>query len=165
MWLFMKNLLFTVFVPGVIAYFVPLRFLVRDPAMPAEWGVNHIFGLALAAIGTAIYFWALWAFSVIGRATPAPIDAPKFVVLSGPFRYVRNPFYIGVVTAILGEALFFFEWRIAAYAGIVAPGFHLFVVFYEEPSLKRQFGEAYLEYKAAVRRWIPGKPYRPQSRA
>jgi protein-S-isoprenylcysteine O-methyltransferase Ste14 len=162
MWLFIKNLLFTLILPGTIAVYVPLGWLVRDVSWPERPGLQHIAGLLLIATGAAIYFRCLWEFSVVGRATPAPIDAPKFVVRSGPFRYVRNPFYIGVVTFILGEAVFLADWRVAAYAAVVALGFHAFVVLVEEPSLEHQFGDAYLQYQKAVRRWIPGKPYSPQ---
>jgi protein-S-isoprenylcysteine O-methyltransferase Ste14 len=163
MWLFIKNLLFTLILPGAIAVYVPLGYLARDLSWAGQLGVEHIAGLLLIAIGAAIYVRCLWEFAVVGRATPAPIDAPKFVVRTGPFRYVRNPFYIGVVSFIIGEALFFAEWRIAVYALIVALGFHTFVLLVEEPSLQDQFGETYLKYKRAVRRWIPGRPYSPES--
>jgi protein-S-isoprenylcysteine O-methyltransferase Ste14 len=163
MWLFIKNLLFTLVLPGTIAVYIPLGWIVRDASWPERLGIQHVAGLVLIAIGAVIYFRCLWEFAVVGRATPAPIDAPRFVVRSGPFRYVRNPFYIGVVTFILGEAVFFGTWSLVIYAAIVALGFHLFVLIVEEPSLERQFGEAYLHYKKAVRRWIPGSPYSPNS--
>jgi protein-S-isoprenylcysteine O-methyltransferase Ste14 len=161
MWLFIKNLLFTLIVPGTIAVYIPLGLIGRDASWPERLASQHVAGLLLIAIGAAIYFRCLWEFWVVGRATPAPIDPPKFVVRSGPFRYVRNPFYVGVVTFILGEAVFFADWRIAFYAAVVALGFHMFVIAVEEPSLEEQFGEAYLKYKKAVRRWIPGRPYTP----
>jgi protein-S-isoprenylcysteine O-methyltransferase Ste14 len=80
-------------------------------------------------------------------------------VVSGLFKYVRNPFYVGVLTFILGEALFFWDWGVLVYAIVVALGFHLFVIAVEEPSLRDQFGDSYTRYKNAVRRWLPGRPY------
>ena len=161
MWLFVKNVIFTLLVPATVAFFLPLTLFSQPIAWPAQWDLRSIAGIVIVGFGVAIYFWSLWAFSVIGRATPAPIDAPKFVVLDGPFRYVRNPFYIGVVTAILGEALFFADSRFAIHAAIVALVFHLFVVLVEEPSLSQQFGASYARYKATVGRWLPGRPYAP----
>ena len=84
----------------------------------------------------------------------APVDPPKFVVRSGLYRITRNPMYVAVVTTLLGEALLFDSVPIAVWAAVVAVTVHLFVVLYEEPTLHRQFGEPYDDYRAAVPRWI-----------
>jgi len=102
----------------------------------------------------------VWDFAVIGRGTPAPIDAPKVLVVRGLFKYVRNPIYIGVSLVNLGWATYFASRAVLVYALMVAFAFHLFVVLVEEPSLRRLFGESYEDYRRSVRRWLPGNPWR-----
>jgi protein-S-isoprenylcysteine O-methyltransferase Ste14 len=156
MLLFLKNLLFTVLVPGTVAVYVPLS-LARGagqafaPAAP----VALLLALPLLATGAAIYFWCLWDFAVTGRGTPAPIDAPKQLVRRGLYRYVRNPMYVGVLAVVAGWAVFFGSWRVAGYGAAVALGFHLFVVLVEEPMLRAQFGDGYTAYCREVGRWLP----------
>src|SRR5262249_19139083 len=94
-------------------------------------------------------------FVVEGRGTPAPIAPTEHLVVGGPFRWVRNPGYIAVIALLLGQALLLGSSAVLAYATVVALGFHLFVVFYEEPTLRRQFGAEYETYCHAVPRWIP----------
>jgi len=102
-----------------------------------------------------MYFWCAWEFAVRGLGTPAPIAPTKYLVVSGLHRYIRNPMYIGVALAILGEAALFCAPNLAEYAALMLLIAHTFVVFYEEPTLHRQFGESYEEYRRTVPRWIP----------
>ena len=90
-----------------------------------------------------------------GLGTPAPIAPTKFLVVSGLHRYVRNPMYIGVALVILGEAALFRASVLAWYAGVFWVLVNLFVMLYEEPTLRRQFGESYEQYRRTVPRWIP----------
>ena len=150
--LLLKNLLFTIALPGTVVVYVPLL-LTRDRA-PAS-GACLALAIALFAVGGAIYAWCVWDFATFGRGTPAPIDAPKKLVVRGLYRYVRNPMYLGVLTAILGWAALFREPRLLLFALLVSLTFHLFVVFYEEPHLQRQFGSSYDEYRGRVKRWLP----------
>jgi protein-S-isoprenylcysteine O-methyltransferase Ste14 len=152
MTLFVKNLLFTLFVPGTAAVAVP-RLLVRgaEPAGPA-WAVAAA-GLFVA--GASGYFWCLWQFARHGRGTPAPIDAPKRLVVRGPYRHVRNPMYESVLLVLLGWTALFRSAEILLYALFVGTAFHLFVVLYEERRLASLFGEDYERYRARVGRWIP----------
>ena len=108
-----------------------------------------------SVLGFAVALRCVWDFGRTGHGTPAPIAPPKSLVISGPYRYVRNPMYVGVEFLIVGEAIFFGSWRLLEYAALVAVGFHLFVVLYEEWALKRKFGTAYEEYCKTVPRWIP----------
>jgi protein-S-isoprenylcysteine O-methyltransferase Ste14 len=94
-------------------------------------------------------------FAWKGLGTPAPIAPTKHLVVSGFYRYVRNPMYVGVVSAILGQALLFGDVRLLAYAAAVWLATFLFVVVYEEPALRRQFGEEYANFRKHVPRWIP----------
>ena len=100
---------------------------------------------------------------VEGRGTPAPIAPTEHLVVGGPFRWVRNPGYLSVVALLVGQALLFASPAFSVYAAVVALGFHLFVVLYEEPTLRRQFGADYETYCRAVPRWVPGlRPARQQ---
>ncbi len=155
MLLFLKNLLFTILVPGTVAVFVPVFVFAHDHT---GLTLNTLAGGLLLTIGGAIYMWCLWDFASFGRATPAPVDPPKHLVMRGLYAYTRNPMYVGVLATILGWAVFFGAWPIAVYGLCVAAGFHLFVVFYEEPHLRQVFGSSYEEYCLQVRRWLPLRP-------
>lgn len=153
MMLLLKNLLFTLVVPGTIGVYVPLLLARGRP--PAS-GLVFLLALALLAIGGVIYAWCVWDFAAFGRGTPAPIDAPKKLVVRGLYQYTRNPMYVGVLTILLGWAVLFNAPGLLIYALCVGLGFHLFVVFYEEPHLQKLFGSSYEEYRARVGRWLPG---------
>jgi protein-S-isoprenylcysteine O-methyltransferase Ste14 len=149
----LKTVLFTVVVPGTVAILVP-RWLLggfrTSQNRPLTW-----LGAAVVALGAAIYFRSAWEFAVRGLGTPAPIAPTKYLVTTALHRYIRNPMYIGVALAILGEAALFRSLHVAEYAACMLATAHLFVVFYEEPTLHRQFGESYDEYRRSVPRWIP----------
>jgi protein-S-isoprenylcysteine O-methyltransferase Ste14 len=150
--LLLKNILFTVVVPGTVAVYVPL--LVARDRSPAS-GLLFACALFVLSLGATIYAWCVWDFAAFGRGTPAPIDAPKQLVYRGLYRYTRNPMYVGVLTVILGWALMFRAPALIIYALVTGGWFHLFVVFYEEPHLRRQFGSGYDEYCARAGRWLP----------
>ncbi|MGH7832606.1 MAG: methyltransferase family protein [Candidatus Binatia bacterium] len=152
MMLLLKNLLFTLLVPGTIGAYVPLL-LARD--RPPASGLMFLLALVLLLIGGAIYLWCVWDFAASGRGTPAPIDPPTKLVDRGLYRYTRNPMYVGVITVLLGWAVLFRGTALLIYTFCVAIGFHLFVVLYEEPRLARQFGAEYHDYRARVGRWLP----------
>ena len=149
--LFAKNVLFTVLVPGTVGVYVPV-FVFAHRAVASGW--QSFAALLLMSAGTATYLWCIWDFASFGRGTPAPIDPPRHLVARGLYRYSRNPMYIGVLTVICGWALLFESIPIAAYGLVVGFCFHLFVVFYEEPALARQFGASYAQYRVNVRRWL-----------
>jgi protein-S-isoprenylcysteine O-methyltransferase Ste14 len=158
--LLLKNIVFAILVPGTITVLIPYWILNRNhvPA-PLPWGIQQYLALMPAMAGIAIYFRCIWDFATVGRGTPAPIDAPKVLVVRGLYRYVRNPMYLGVLSMLTGEAIFFETWTLARYAMGMFVIFHLFVIFYEEPALRRRFGEPYERYSRNVRRWTPGKKY------
>jgi protein-S-isoprenylcysteine O-methyltransferase Ste14 len=156
MFLLFKNILFTVFVPGTVAAYLPLRVVSRPPAtLSFDWHPSQIAALLPLMLGAAIYFWCLWDFAVSGRGTPAPIDAPKQLVVRGLYRYIRNPMYVGVLLVIVGWAVFLQSTQVLVYGAVVGIGFHGFVVLIEEPLLKSKFGDAYLGYCQEVGRWLP----------
>lgn len=152
----LKTLLFTILVPGFVTVGAPYLMLGGFPPLgrgPVAW-----LGLLCLVAGTSIYFRCAWEFAVRGLGTPAPIAPTKFLVVGGLHRYVRNPMYIGVILVILGEAALFDAPLLLEYAVFASLGVHLFVVLYEEPTLHRQFGESYDEYRRSVPRWIPRVP-------
>lgn len=150
--LLLKNLLFTALVPGTVAIAVPL-WIAGSPAPPA--GVQRLGAALLFAIGGAIYAWCVWDFASFGRGTPAPIDAPKRLVVRGLYRVVRNPMYLGVLTIILAWAVWFGSPGVLLYAGGVWLMFQSFTVIYEEPHLRSEFGSEYDAYCRRVGRWLP----------
>ena len=150
--LLLKNLLFTLVVPGTVAVYVPL--LIARGRSPAS-GVACPLAVVVFALGASTYAWSVWDFATFGRGTPAPIDAPKRLVVRGLYRYTRNPMYVGALTVILGWALFFHAAAVLLYAIVVGIIFHLFIVLYEERHLRREFGSEYDDYRSHVGRWLP----------
>lgn len=155
--LIVRNLLFTIVVPGLGGAWVPWWILTRhrQTVTPAAWEAAGVI-----AAGTALYVWCVWNFAAVGNGTPGPWDAPSRFVAAGPYRWVRNPIYIAALLIVLGEAWLFMSPWLLAYAGTLAVCFHLFVTGYEERTLRRRFGSTYLEYRRMVRRWIPRPPRR-----
>jgi len=124
-------------------------------ALP-EWVAGP--GFVLAVVGGALALWCLGAFALMGKGTPAPFDAPREVVVAGPYRYVRNPMYLGAVAILLGTGLMLRSPSTVAVALLFMVLAHLFVVYYEEPTLEGQFGDSYRRYRKSVNRWLPGLP-------
>ena len=155
--LLIRNFLFTVVVPGLGAVWIPWWLLSRSGVIsePVAWQA-----VALIGIGAALYFWCLSVFAIVGRGTPGPWDAPRRFVTVGPYRWVRNPIYIAALLVVVGEAWLFRSLPLLLYAGAMAIFVHLFVVGYEEPTLRRSLGETYAEYLRTVPRWIPRPPRR-----
>jgi len=151
----LKNLVFTLVVPGTVAVYVPLM-IARS-----RWACTGAAGtvaLTLLILGGGVYAWCVWDFAAFGRGTPAPVDAPKMLVARGLYRWTRNPMYLGVLTVIVGWAVLFRDTALIIYAGFVGVGFHLFVVGYEEPHLRHSYGKQYSDYCAQVGRWLPKLP-------
>jgi protein-S-isoprenylcysteine O-methyltransferase Ste14 len=150
----LKSLLFLVIVPGLLLGYVPFSISLTDIQL-FEAGALRYLAFLLWPLGAAVMFWCFRDFTFRGRGTPAPFDPPKELVISGPYRYVRNPMYAGGILVLLGWAV----WS-PSLALIVAPflffaATHLFVTIYEEPTLENKFGAAYEEYLQKVPRWIP----------
>lgn len=148
-----KTLTFTILVPGSVTVLVP--YLLISQGTHVHLGGFRFLGILPVVLGTAFYVWCAWDFAVVGKGTPAPIDAPKTFVALGLYRIVRNPMYVGVILIIMGEALLFQSFTLVVYAGLLCLLFHLFVVYFEEPQLKKKFGEKYKDYCKTVPRWIP----------
>jgi protein-S-isoprenylcysteine O-methyltransferase Ste14 len=148
--------IFLVAAPGVVAGLVP-------------WWISHwrferpffgfaplrIVGALLIAGGVLVLLDSFRRFALQGFGTPAPVFPTRTLVVTGLYRYVRNPMYVAVVSSIFGQALLFGNRSILVYAVIVWTAFHLFVLAYEEPTLRSTFGDQYREFCEHVPRWIP----------
>jgi protein-S-isoprenylcysteine O-methyltransferase Ste14 len=142
--------------PGVVAGLVPwwlTRWQVRGPL--ASWAPVRAAGLIMLVLGVIVLVQAFARFVSEGRGTPAPVAPTERLVIGGLYRYVRNPMYVGVVAVIVGQALLLGATNLLSYAAVVALCFHLWVLAYEEPALRGQFGAEYEQYCRRVRRWWP----------
>jgi protein-S-isoprenylcysteine O-methyltransferase Ste14 len=150
------TIVFVALVPGTVVVVVP-RLLsgwrIQPPLLP--WAPVRWIGLVLLLLALPLFLDFLVGFVRRGRGTPAPIAPPERLVVSGGFRYVRNPGYVAVVSMVVGQGLFLGSTAILVYALCLALAFHLFVVLFEEPALRGQFGEEYAAYCRRVPRWLP----------
>ncbi len=161
------SLLFLLFAPGMVAGVLPW-WIARWQLHPALLGVPalRVVGVLLIAAGAPVVLDSFVRFAVQGLGTPAPVFPTRHLVVTGLYRYVRNPMYVGVVTVICGQGLLWGDVRVFAYAAFVWGLFYLFVLGYEEPKLRRSFGDEYREYSANVPRWIPRrKPWTARDRS
>ncbi len=148
--------LFLVLAPGTVAGLVP-RWISRwrfEHTGP-WWLPIQIVGAVLAALGTVVLLDSFVRFAIKGLGTPAPVFPTRHLVVTGLYRYVRNPMYVAVVAIIVGQALIFANLRVLEYGAFVWVCFHLFVIAYEEPTLRASFGPEYEAFCRGVSRWIP----------
>jgi protein-S-isoprenylcysteine O-methyltransferase Ste14 len=145
--------------PGILIVYVP-AWITRWQVPPESWPLRALalvlFAGGVLPLGESIarFFWA-------GQGTASPSHPTEVLVATGFYRYVRNPMYIGVLALIAGQCALFQDWTLCIYFGIVAVGFELFVLFYEEPTLRKKYGASYEQYCRGVRRWLPRlKAYR-----
>jgi len=107
-----------------------------------------------------ILLWCVRDFYTLGKGTLAPWDPPKKLVIAGLYRFMRNPMYVGVLCWVAGWSVIAGSPLLAGYTGLLAIGFHMRVIFYEEPTLARQFGSDWTRYRTSVNRWLPKQPSR-----
>lgn len=152
---FVKTLIFTILVPGTVTIYVPYRLLYsRVGRNSISIDSLNFIGIIPIVFGALVYLWCAWDFTFAGQGTPAPIDPPRKLVVRGLYKFTRNPMYVGVLSILLGEGILFESRILFEYAGWAFVFFYLFVVFYEEPTLRRKFGESYEIYCRSVPRWI-----------
>jgi len=141
---------------GLLLIFFPVRILSSTRAIqPPAIGAWQVAGMLLGASGAALALACIVTFVFVGRGTPAPFDPPRRLVVRGPYRLVRNPMYLGAGLAVTGAALFYQSMPLLGYAGLFILATHVFVVMYEEPSLRRNFEGDYDTYCRRVGRWWP----------
>jgi protein-S-isoprenylcysteine O-methyltransferase Ste14 len=156
LWPTIGTVLFVICIPGTVVVYVPY-FLSHWTVAAAFFGVaaTRWVGVALIVCALPVFCDFVVRFVREGVGTPAPIAPTRGLVVGGSFRYVRNPGYVAVVSLLLGQALFFGSMAVLIYTVAVALAFHAFVVLYEEPTLRRQFGAQYEAYCDKVPRWLP----------
>ena len=152
----LKTVLFTLVVVGTVIVYVPFR--IAAPTSPLAWSLRTYIAIFIILFGAAGYCATAFRFAIVGLGTPAPIAPTKTLVATGLHRYVRNPMYISVLLVVAGESVLYDSWPVARYALFLWLAFHLFVLVYEEPTLRRQFGDSYVVYCARTRRWLPRIP-------
>jgi protein-S-isoprenylcysteine O-methyltransferase Ste14 len=150
---FARSLFWTIVFPGTVAGYIPWRFF--GFRMTGVSGLAAIAGLVLFSFGICLLLLSIVEFARRGKGTLSPIDPPDQLVVTGAYRWVRNPMYVGVMSVLVGEALISSELSLAVYAGAFFVLANLFIIGYEEPTLERLFGASYVEYKRKVRRWVP----------
>lgn len=144
--------LFFFLAPGTVAGFIP--WLITGWRLPDPSALT-IAGAVTTLAALAMLIECFARFALKGLGTPAPVAPTQHLVVSGLYRFVRNPMYVAVVGLILGQALVFLSAPLAVYALIVWLTVHTFVFFYEEPTLRRSFGDDYERYCRAVPPWLP----------
>ena len=150
------SLAFLVLAPGGVAGLMPWLITAWRPLPPGDGlGALRWLGLILIAAGLVVVLEAFGRFAWEGLGTPAPVAPTRTLLVSGFYRFVRNPMYVAVTALIFGQAVLFASWGVALYGVVIAAAFHTFVRLYEEPTLREAYGEEYDAYRAATPRWIP----------
>jgi len=148
--------LFFVVAPAMLAGFIPwsmTHWELRPPFLATE--ATRVAGVALIIAGVPGVLDSFARFALQGLGTPAPIAPPSNLVVSGLYRYVRNPIYVALVAVILGQAVLFADRDLLVYGALLWLSFHVFVIAFEEPALRENFGAEYESYCASVPRWLP----------
>ena len=156
LWPTLGTLVFVSLAPGSVVVLLPYlisHWTVADPLL--GFGFLRWIGALLLLFGLPVFLDFLVRFVRDGRGTPAPVAEPERLVVTGGFRSVRNPGYVAVLAMLAGQALIFGSTALLGYSLAVALAFHLFVVLYEEPHLRRKFGRDYEDYCRRVPRWLP----------
>jgi protein-S-isoprenylcysteine O-methyltransferase Ste14 len=151
-----RTIVYATLFTGFLLIYLPTRVLSSTGIVrPAALGAPQVAGAIIGTAGVLLALWCISTFVWIGRGTPAPFDPPRRLVIRGPYRFVRNPMYIGAGLALAGAALFYESLPLLAYGGVFLLVCHVFVLSYEEPTLKRTFGPEYEAYCQRVSRWWP----------
>ena len=157
------SLVFLLVAPGVVAGLIPWLLTGWACREPPYWAPLRVLGVALIAAGVLALLHAFLRFVVEGLGTPAPVAPTERLVVGGLYRYVRNPMYLAVGATIVGQALLLGRSILLVWAAMFAVAVVSFVRWYEEPTLLRQFGGEYEEYRRAVPGWWPRRrPWHPR---
>jgi protein-S-isoprenylcysteine O-methyltransferase Ste14 len=152
--IFLRAILAFLALPAVVAGLVPWLLLSSD-----RWRMRGTsLGWPILFVAACLLLWCVRDFYKIGKGTLAPWDPPKKLVVVGLYRFIRNPMYVGVLGSVAGWSLIAGSLVLGIYTIVLAIAFHLRVIFYEEPTLARQFGTDWAQYRETVPRWIP-KPH------
>jgi protein-S-isoprenylcysteine O-methyltransferase Ste14 len=153
-----RSIFWTLLLPGLFAGYLPWRYFGLERALSRPFDLRGTAGLVFIALGVLLLAACVFEFARSGRGTLSPLDPPRQLVVGGLYRYVRNPMYLSVTLIVLGEVLSTRSLSLAAYGAIWFLAVNLFVMGYEEPTLRKQFGASYDEYCRRVGRWLPRLP-------
>ncbi len=156
MFVFLRALVYSTLFIGFFLIYVPILLLNRSGlGFPANFEWPQIIGLILGVMGAFMAVWCILSFVTLGKGTPAPFDPPRQLVIRGPYRLVRNPMYLAAGMGLTGASVFFGSLQLLAYTGFLAVVTHLLIIWYEEPTLKKSFGQDYNSYCTTTNRWLP----------
>lgn len=154
--LLLRNIVFTILQPGIVAGLVP--YLICRSQWQALWNTPfslwHYLGIGLFIIGLFILLDCILRFALEGKGTLSPADPTRALVATGLYRFSRNPMYVGVMLILAGESVFTHSGHLWIYTALIFTLFNTFIMKIEEPRLKKDFGEAYVQYCQKVRRWL-----------
>lgn len=154
--LLLRNLIFTILHPGLVVglfpYFIAKAEFQNTFSIPFEF--HQILGIIIFLFGFVIMIHCILSFAIVGKGTLSPLDPTKQLVVTGLYKYSRNPMYVGVIMLLIGECLVSQSISLMVYSGIVFIAFNLFIIFREEPRLVKTFGKTYHDYRKSVRRWF-----------
>jgi len=151
----LRSILWAALLPGLFAGFVPMRFFGLARVHVSLTNPVQLLALLAIGVGAALLVTCIWEFASSGRGTLSPVDPPRELVVRGLYRYVRNPMYLSVTMIVMGEVLLTGSRPLLVYWAIWFAAVNLFVIGYEEPTLRRRFGESYERYTRDVGRWLP----------
>lgn len=154
-WLAVRSIIWALLLPGLVAFYVPWRFFGFNQVAFTPEAPFQAPGFVMFILGVALLVACIWEFARSGKGTLSPADPPKKLVVQGLYRYVRNPMYLAVSLILIGEHMMTHSFGLFVYWAIWFAITNVFVIFVEEPALRRQFGEPYREYTRTVGRWIP----------
>lgn len=160
------SLVFFAVAPCVVGGLVPYWLTGWQVQTPLPfWAPARILGAVLVAMGLIVIVSAFARFVTEGIGTPAPAAPPQRLVIGGLYRYVRNPMYVALLSAVIGQALLLGKPALLVYAAVVFATVYSFVRLYEEPVLAGQFGADYDTYRQSVPGWLPRlRPWQGSSR-
>jgi protein-S-isoprenylcysteine O-methyltransferase Ste14 len=156
MFVFFRAITYAALFIALVLLYVPARLLAWSGInRPVGIEIPQMAGFVIGAVGAVLALWCIFTFASLGKGTPAPFDPPRQLVIRGPYHFVRNPMYIGAGLALAGAALVYQSLPLLGYTVVFFLIAHLFVLWYEEPTLRRTFGQEYDAYTERVRRWWP----------
>jgi protein-S-isoprenylcysteine O-methyltransferase Ste14 len=155
MWLMMRAAVWAAVLPGLTVFYIPWRVFGVSSAAVDITNPGHLGGVVLFAAGSSLLAACIWEFAQRGGGTLSPLDPPRRLVISGLYRFVRNPMYVGGALVLIGTNLIAPSLGLLAYSLTWFALVSTFVRLYEEPALRRAFPDDYQAYFAAVPRWIP----------
>ncbi len=154
--LLLRNLLFTVLQPGIVAGFIPWLILGRPggDVFALTVKIHQKTGALIFIAGLILLFACVLGFALRGEGTLSPADPTRKLVTTGPYRFSRNPMYTSIMMILLGESLYTGSVNLLIYSFLIWGAFQLFIVKREEPRLLRDFGKEYEDYRSHTRRWL-----------